>query len=400
MAALQELMEAWDGECVVMRHDAETGAWIFIAVHDRTLGMAMGGCRMRIYPDPAAGLRDAQRLAAGMTLKWAGIEFPLGGGKAVLAIPRPLEGSEREGLLLRFGSLVESLGGLYGTGVDLGTTPADMVAVGRRTSRVAGRPPDAGGAGDPGPWTALGVLEGIRSAVGPTFGRDDLSGRSVLVQGAGGVGRPLAHLLAERGARVLVSDPLEARAREVAAAVGGEVVAADAAYEAECDIFAPCAVGGVLNPQTIPRLRCRVVAGSANNQLESDGDARRLADRGILYVPDFIINAGGAVAHGILEFLKWPASEVEPRVRAIGATVAEILDEAGREGLLPAEVAVRRARRHIDGRRARAPAREAAAGTDGLGRVERAGRADAGPADTGRADAPLVVGQEDRRSGG
>lgn len=343
MTGLQEQIESWEGECVVVRHDAPTGAWVFIAVHDRTLGMAMGGCRMRVYPTPAEGLRDAQRLAAGMTLKWAGIEFPLGGGKAVLAVPRPLQGADREGLLLRFGDLVEGLGGMYGTGVDLGTTPADMEVVGRRTSRVAGRPPAAGGAGDPGPWTALGVFEGMKVAAAHALGSADLAGRTVLVQGVGGVGSPLADLLREAGATVLVSDRDADRARATAERVGGTTVGADEAYDAPCDIFAPCAVGGVLNASTVPRLRCRVVAGSANNQLEGDEDAARLAGRGILYVPDFILNAGGAVAHGILEFLDWDEAEVEPRVRRIGRSVAEILEEAGAGDPLP--VAVERARR-------------------------------------------------------
>ncbi|MBW3552109.1 MAG: hypothetical protein KY466_01295 [Gemmatimonadetes bacterium] len=345
MSTLQEQIESWDGECVVVRHDAPTGSWIFIAVHDRSLGMAMGGCRMRVYPDVVDGLRDAQRLAGGMTLKWAGIEFPLGGGKAVLAIPRPLEGAEREGLLLRFGDLVEGLGGMYGTGVDLGTTPADMEIVGRRTSRVAGRPAEAGGAGDPGPWTALGVYEGMRSAAACVLGSNDLRGRTVLVQGVGGVGRPLVDLLSGAGARVLVSDADERRARAVAGDAGAEVIAAASAYDTECDIFAPCAVGGVLNEQTIPRLRCRIIAGSANNQLEGDVDAERLSLRGILYIPDFIINAGGAVAHGILEFLHGPENEVESRVRRVGATVADLLAEAGDGDPLP--VAVARAKRFI-----------------------------------------------------
>lgn len=346
MVTLQEQIESWDGECVVARHDRPTGAWIFIAVHDRTLGMAMGGCRMKVYPTPTDGLRDAQRLAAGMTLKWAGIEFPMGGGKAVLAVPRPLEGVEREGLLLRFGGLVEGLGGMYGTGVDLGTSPADMAVVGQRTSRVAGRPAEVGGAGDPGPWTALGVYEGMRAAAAHALGSEELAGRTVLVQGVGGVGRPLAKRLVDAGATVLVCDADEHRARGVAGEVGAEALPADAAYDTECDVFAPCAVGGVLNERTVPRLRCRIVAGSANNQLESEADAARLAERGILYVPDFIINAGGAVAHGILEFLDWEASEVEPRVRRIGRTVAEILAEAGSGD--PEPVAVARARRVIE----------------------------------------------------
>ena len=344
MATLQAQIEAWDGECVVTRYDRPTGTWVFIAIHDRTLGMAMGGCRMKVYPEPVDGLRDAQRLAAGMTLKWAGIEFPLGGGKAVLATPGPLTGRDREGLLLRFGELVEALGGMYGTGVDLGTTPADMSVIGRRTDRVAGRPPEDGGAGDPGPWTALGVFEGMRAAAESVLGGPDLDGRTVLVQGAGGVGRPLARRLADAGARVRVTDVRPERARETAAAVGGEWIDAEAAYDTECDIFAPCAVGAVINRQTIPRLRCRIVAGSANNQLDTDEDADRLADRGILYVPDFIINAGGAVAHGLLEFLDGSEDRVDARVREIGRTVGAVLAEADSRGVTPLAAAVERAR--------------------------------------------------------
>lgn len=347
-SSIQELIRAWDGECVVVRHDAATDAWIFIAIHDRTLGMAMGGCRMKVYPSPGDGLRDAQRLAAGMTLKWAGIEFPMGGGKAVLAVPRPLEGEEREGLLLRFGELVEGLGGMYGTGVDLGTTPADMNVVGRRTDRVAGRTPDNGGAGDPGPWTSLGVFEGMRAAAARVMGADSLADRTVLVQGVGGVGRPLAGRLVEAGARVLVTDARPDRAREVAGELeGAETVPAEEAYRTECDVFAPCAVGGVLNTDTIPELRCALVAGSANNQLGEGEDAARLAERGIVYIPDFIINAGGAIAHGILEFLGWDESEVEPRVRRIGPAVGAILDDAADSAETPLAVAERRARDYI-----------------------------------------------------
>lgn len=347
MTTLQERIEGWDGECVVVRFDRPTGTWVFIAVHDRTLGMAMGGCRMKVYPTPADGLEDAQRLAAGMTLKWAGIEFPLGGGKTVLATPGPLTGEEREGLLLRLGELIEGLGGMYGTGVDLGTTPDDMSVIGRRTSRVAGRRTEDGGAGDPGPWTALGVFEGMRAVAERVYGSPDLAGRSVLIQGAGGVGRPLARRLADAGARLLVSDVLTARARATADELDAEVIDADAAYETQCDIFAPCAVGAVLNQETIPRLQCDLVAGSANNQLDVDADADRLAERGIVYVPDFIINAGGAVAHGMLEILDWPASEVEPRVRQIGETVGAVLDRAADDGTTPLAAAAARAQAFI-----------------------------------------------------
>jgi leucine dehydrogenase len=174
-----------------------------------------------------------------------------------------------------------------------------------------------------------------------------VNGLRVVVQGVGGVGRPLASQLVEAGAEVVVSDISQERARSVADELGVRCVAADAAYETESDIFAPCAVGGVLNEQSIPRLRCRIVAGSANNQLEKELDADRAAGLGILYVPDFVINAGGAVAHGILEFLGGGESEVEPRVRRIGVTVGQILDEAEARNETPTAAAIRRARQYI-----------------------------------------------------
>ncbi|MBI4545762.1 MAG: hypothetical protein HY703_11245 [Gemmatimonadetes bacterium] len=342
---MEELIRAWDGESVVVRYDRPSGAWIFIALHDRSLGMAMGGCRMKVYGSPSEALRDALRLAQGMTLKWAAINFPFGGGKAVLAIPGPLGQEEREGLLLRFGEMVESLGGAYGTGVDLGTTPADMGIVGRRTSRVFGRYPEEGGAGDPGPWTALGVFAGLGAACDRAFGTAGLEGHSVLVQGVGDVGAPLARRLAEAGVRLLLSDALPDRAAGLARELGAEVVAPEVAYDTPCDVFAPCAIGGILNARSIPRLRCRVVAGSANNQLEDAGDAERLHERGILYAPDFVINAGGAIAHGALEVLGWSREQVEARVLQIGSALGEILDDAARHGESPLHEAVRRAER-------------------------------------------------------
>jgi glutamate dehydrogenase/leucine dehydrogenase len=188
----------------------------------------------------------------------------------------------------------------------------------------------------------------MRAAAERVLGSPELDDRTVVIQGVGGVGRPLAGILAEAGARVVVTDVLEDRARQVAEEVGGTAVSPADAYATECDIFAPCAVGAVLNPGTIPRLRCAIVAGSANNQLDTDEDADRLAGRGIVYVPDFIINAGGAVAHGILEFLDLPDSEVEPRVRRIGETVGEVLDTATAEGSSTLAAAVARAHAVIE----------------------------------------------------
>lgn len=348
---MQDLIRSWDGEAVVTRWDAPSDAWIFVAIHDRTLGMALGGCRFKMYASADDALSDALRLARGMTYKWAAVELPFGGGKTVIAPTRPLDDAEREALLLRFGALLDSLGGMYGTGVDLGTSPADMNIIGRRARWVFGRTQDHGGAGDPGPWTAEGVRVGIEAAAAHVFGSPSLGGRTVLVQGVGGVGGVLARLLAEAGARVLVADALPTRAAGIAEAIGGDVVRPENVYQTECDIFAPCAIGGILNERSIPGLACRIVAGSANNQLERDEDAERLHDRGILYVPDFVINAGGAIAHASLEVMDLDEAETTSRVRWIGAGVAEILDRAAEAGESPLHEATRRAERVLaDGR--------------------------------------------------
>lgn len=353
---MEEVLLGWDGECVIARYDRATGAWIFIAVHDRTLGMAMGGCRLKTYPTPADGLRDALRLAQGMTLKWAAIDFPLGGGKAVLAAPPGIDATTRRTLLERFGELLESLGGIYGTGVDLGTTPQDMNVVGEKTRYVFGRTPENGGAGDPGPWTALGVFHGLLACAEHVWGEPSVAGKTVLVQGVGGVGGPLARRLAEAGAQLKLTDAVGERVAALAKELGAEVVGPDATYDTPCDIFAPCAVGAVLNARTIPRLRCTIVGGSANNQLETAEDAQRLLDRGILYAPDFVINAGGAIGHGALEMLGWDTDRVTVRVQQIQPALLEILTAAAARGESPLREAERRAARTIEA------AREARAG--------------------------------------
>lgn len=342
---METLIREWDGESVSIRYDRPTDSWIFIAVHDRTLGMAMGGCRLNIYKSAREGLRDALRLSQGMTLKWAAIDFPFGGGKAVLATPRPLGAEARAGLLLRFGDLIEALGGSYGTGVDLGTSPEDMDLVGQRTQRVFGRTPEHGGSGDPGPWTALGVFSGLLAACEHVFGEGSVAGRSVLLQGVGGVGRPLARRLAEDGAKLILTDAIPARAQALAEELGAETVTPEAVYDTACDIFAPCAIGGILNERSIPRLNCRIVGGSANNQLERDADAELLHARGILYAPDFVINAGGAIAHGALEVLRWTPVRAAERVRKVRDTMAEILSEARARNESPLHEAIRRAER-------------------------------------------------------
>jgi len=353
MPSIEELIRTWDGEFVISAFDAPSGAWIFIAIHDRTLGMALGGCRLSIYPTPGDGLRDAMRLSQGMTFKWAAIDFPFGGGKTVLAAARPLSPAAREDLLLRLGDMIESLNGLYGVGVDLGTTPDDMSVIGRRTRWVFGQP-SANGRGDPGPYTAMGVHAGIRAACKHVFGAPTVAGATVLLQGVGGVGRPLARRLAADGAALLLSDALPDRANALASELSARVVPPERVYGTDCDIFAPCAIGGVLNERSIEQLRCRIVAGSANNQLEKDSSAERLHERGILYAPDFVINAGGAIAHSSLEVLGWTEAQAAERVERIYDTLAEILLEAARADESPLHEAVRRADRNLErGRTAR-----------------------------------------------
>lgn len=340
------LMDGWDGLGVVVRRDPEADAWIFVALHDDTLGRPVGGCRMKRYSRPEEGLRDALRLARGMTWKWAAMGLAYGGGKAVLALGRDLSTEERGSLLLRFGELLESLAGAYGTGEDLGTTPEDMRLVATRTRWVVGLPPGEDGPSDPGPYTALGVLAGMRAALAHRHGDGTtLEERTVLVQGVGDVGAPLARLIAAAGGRVLVSDVNGVRAAAVAHEVGGTVVAPSDAYDARCDVYAPCALGATLNDETIERLRCGIVAGSANNQLEAPRHAALLAERGILYAPDYVINGGGAMAFGLLHLGEEEVEGLEARVRGIGDALAEIFAESAARGESPVEAARRRVER-------------------------------------------------------
>ncbi len=343
-----ELLDAWDGLGVVTRRDHAAAAWIFVALHDDALGRPVGGCRMRVYDRPEEGLRDALRLARGMTEKWAAMDVGYGGGKAVLALERPLDAEERHGLLLRFGDLLESLAGAYGTGEDLGTTPDDMRVIASRTRWVVGLPPGDDAPSDPGPFTALGVHAGIEAALEHRFGSADAAGRSVLVQGVGDVGEPLARLLAGSGARLLLADVDRERVETLAGELDAEVVAPDDVYDTACDVYAPCALGATLRDDTVPRLRCAIVAGSANNQLEEARHAEALHGRGILWAPDFVVNGGGAMAFGLLHLGEVDVAGMTPRVRRIGDALREIFREAEDRGESPLHPARRRARRTLE----------------------------------------------------
>ena len=340
---VESLIERWDGLGVVMSRHSETGTRIFVALHDETLGRPTGGCRLKSYGSPALALRDAMRLAEGMTWKWAAMGYGYGGGKSVLAVPGPLDAEARMSLFTHFGRVLNGLNGAYSVGEDLGTTRADMSFLAKVTPHVAGAG-DGGQPPDPSPFTAVGVHAGIVACVEHRYGTDSLAGRTVLVEGVGQVGRPLALLLARAGASVITSDVDGDRARSVAGECGGTTVDPRRVHDTECDVYAPCAVGATVNAATIPDLRCRIIAGSANNQLETPEDADRLHQRDILYAPDYVVNGGGAMAFGLMEEGITDESELNTGVRRIGSSIGDILREADAAGTSPVVAADRIAR--------------------------------------------------------
>jgi glutamate dehydrogenase/leucine dehydrogenase len=328
----EDLLQRWDGEEAVIRYDEPSGAWMFVCVHSTVRGPAGGGTRMRVYDEPADGLADAMRLSQAMTVKMAVAVDERGGGKAVLAVPELPTGDARRKLLLRYGELVASLGGTYRTAGDMNISPADLDIVKERCPWVYGT---TGAGGNSGRGTAIGVLHGIKASVEHVFGSPDLSERRVLVQGVGAVGYDLVQLLAAERADVLVSDVDEARAR----AAGGTFVPVENAATTECDVYSPCAVGGTLNADSIAALRCRIVAGSANNQLATPEDADRLRGRGILYAPDYVVNAGGVIQLVGLEDEGWNEDELQRGLAKIGETLRQVFAEAERDGITPAAAA-------------------------------------------------------------
>lgn len=350
--AFEELIGDWDGEQVVVHHDRPTQAWMFIGVHSTLIGPAMGGTRLKSYGSASEALDDVLRLSSAMTLKHAAADTPFGGGKAVIDVPEvPTPGSEdRRTLLLRYAELVRSLHGTYVTAADMNTGEKDMDIVGERTSHVLGRSKTNGGAGDPGAATARGVFHGIEAAVRHAFGTD-LAGRSVLVQGLGSVGGRLVEHLHDADVTLLVTDLDAARASAVADRVGATVVAPEDVNGTECDVFSPCAIGKVLTDATIPLLRCRIVAGAANNQLGVPEDGERLRDAGILFAPDFVINAGGVIHLAGYETLGWDDATMAKRLEGIGDTLLDVFGSAERDGLSTAAAADRMARGRVDAAR-------------------------------------------------
>jgi leucine dehydrogenase len=331
---VEEVLLNWRGEAVLTAYDEPSGAYMFIAVHSTKLGPAGGGTRMKSYARPADAMNDACRLGEAMTYKMAVAGLPMGGGKSVLMVPEgDLDPKVRRDLLLHHAHNVNLLGGQYRTGPDMNTNSADMDTLNEVTPFAFGRSPERGGSGSSAPDTAVGVFHGILASVAHVDGSDDLAGKRVLIQGAGAVGEPLAELLLKAGAHVIVSDVSLERVEGLYDRLGVEVVSPASVLDTECDVYAPCATGGVLDADTIPRLRCRIVAGAANNPLaDNHRDADLLREAGILYAPDFVINGGGAIHLIGYEQLGWTTEQVERGLVGIGETLAEIYraaDEAG-----------------------------------------------------------------------
>jgi leucine dehydrogenase len=346
MPALWDLPDFDAHEGVHFFTDPASGLRAVIAVHSTHLGPAAGGTRFWHYADDAQAVTDALRLSRGMSFKNAMAGLPMGGGKGVI-----LAGAERAKspeLLAAFGRAIDSLGGRYVTAEDVGMGEADLVAIGRETRHVSGLPVGEGAAGgDPGPSTATGVFLGVKAAIKRALGRDSADGVHVAIQGVGSVGGGLARLLAAEGARLTIADMDAGRAARLAEELGATVTGPSAILDVEADIFSPCALGAVLTEASIPALRVKAVAGAANNQLATPADGDRLHARGILYAPDYVINAGGII-NVSLEYLgQGDRDEVDARIRQIPGRLESIWEESAATGETAAAVADRMAMKLI-----------------------------------------------------
>lgn len=340
MTAVWNLPDFDDHEGVHLFRDRESGLTAIVAVHSTALGPAAGGTRFWHYSDPVAAITDALRLSRGMSYKNAMAGLPMGGGKAVI-LSDP-QGSKSDAMVEAFAKSVESLGGRYVTAQDVGMSAEDMIAIARVTRHVCGLPATVDQAGgDPGPSTALGVFLGVKAAIKRALGKDSASGVHIAIQGLGSVGGRLARLLAAEGARLTLADRNGAHANALAAELGAQVVATDAIMQVEADVFSPCALGAILDEASIAALKVAAVAGGANNQLAVPADGDRINARGILYAPDYVINAGGIINVGVEYMQLGDRKAVEARVACIPDRLNQIWDESAASGDNPAKVADR-----------------------------------------------------------
>lgn len=339
-----ETMAAAGHEQVVLVSDARTGLRAIIAIHSTALGPSLGGVRFWHYASEEDALRDALRLSEAMTLKAAAAGLDQGGGKAVVMLDpeRPRD----EATLRALGRAIDELGGRYIAAEDVGATEQDMNWIALETPWVTGVSVADGGSGDPSPTTAVGVLAGIRAVLREVHGDPSPAGRKVAVQGTGHVGANVVRLLVEAGAEVTVADLQPAMPEQLARELGVAVAPVDEIVFAECDVLSPCALGAVFTPDTIPRLRCRAIAGAANNQLGTIEDGDALAARGIAYAADFVVSAGGII-NIAGEFGGYDAERQRERTRGIEQTVGRVFALAREHGISPARAAETLARDRI-----------------------------------------------------
>ena len=327
MSAVWDFADFDDHEHVHMFRDRDSGLTAVIAVHSTHLGPGAGGVRFWHYPQRSAAIVDALRLSRGMSYKNAMAGLPMGGGKGVILADEA--GTKTPELLAAFGRAVESLGGAYVTAEDVGITDADMVQIAKQTKHVSGLPVASGEAGgDPGPYTALGVYLGIKAAIREGLGTDSAAGVRIAIQGVGSVGGGVARRLAAEGAKLTLADVNLTRAKALAEELGADLADSAAIMEIEADVLSPNALGAILTERSIEKLRVPIVAGGANNQLATAADGQRIHDRGIVYAPDYVINAGGII-NVALEYLgQGSQEEVESRIHLIPGRLAEIWPRA------------------------------------------------------------------------
>ncbi len=342
--AVTELMTAKGHEELVFVADAPSALRAIIAVHSTALGPSLGGIRFWHYPSEHNAVVDVLRLSEAMSLKAAAAGLHQGGGKAVVLVDDP-DAPRADSLLQAMGRAIDDLGGRYIAAEDVGATPHDMQVIASETPWVTGLE-GPGGSGDPSPMTAYGVVEAMGAVLEELDGKAAVAGNRVVVDGVGHVGTHLARLLAGAGARVAVADVNRERVDILVREIGAEPLPVERALEEPCDILAPCALGGVLNEKTIPRLQCRAVCGAANNQLADAADDDALAERGIMYAPDFVVNAGGII-NLAEEFVGYDRDRATKRTAQIADTVHRVFELARAERVPPGRAAEHLARRRI-----------------------------------------------------
>lgn len=334
-------------EQVVFCYDEATGLKSIIAIHNTTLGPALGGTRMWNYASEQEALTDVLRLSRGMTFKASISGLNLGGGKAVII--GDAKTMKTEAFMRRFGKFVNSLSGKYITAEDVNMKTADMEFISMETKHVTGLPESMGGGGDPSPVTAYGTFVGMKAAAKRVYGNDSLTNKKVVVQGVGQVGMNLVEHLVKENAQVYITDISDEKVKALAQKFGVKAVAMDAVYDLDVDIYAPCALGATLNDNTIPRLKCSIVAGAANNQLKDEvKHGYMLIDRGITYAPDFLINAGGLI-NVYNEYLgNYNRARVFEQAEGIYTTCLNIINYAEKEKINTQEAAIKLAEKRIE----------------------------------------------------